>query len=221
MSQKKAMIAVVLSGCGSKDGAEIHESVLTMLAIDRNGALYKCFAPDIPQAAVVNHITEEEISESRNVLVESARIARGEILPLSKFVADDFDALIFPGGLGAAKNLCTFASDGVQCSVNKDVSDAVNQMVKSEKPIGALCIAPMLLARLIDNAKITIGNAEDVAATVESMGGIHKKTGHAEIVVDEKNRLVTTPCYMLDATISQIAQGADNLVKEILNVIMV
>ena len=212
----KKKFAIVLAGCGVYDGAEIHEATMTMLAISRQGAEYQCFAPDIDQAHVVNHLTGKEMNEKRNVLVESARIARGNILPLADFKAVDFDAIVFPGGFGVAKNLCTFAFDGPECSVNEDARMAVGEMHKAQKPIGALCISPVLIARIIGNVEVTIGNDKGTATAVESMGGKHMIATHGEVVVDSSNKIVTTPCYMLDANISQIADGAGNVIKTIM-----
>jgi enhancing lycopene biosynthesis protein 2 len=209
-------IAVVLAGNGVYDGAEIHEATLTLLAIARNGAQYQCFAPDINQAHVVNHLTGKVMPETRNVLIEAARIARGKIKPLSAYRTVDFDAIVFPGGFGVAKNLCTFAFDGVNCKVNTDVEKAIRSTIVAEKPIGALCISPVLIAKVLVDVEVTIGNDEATASAIETFGGTHKKTSHGEIVVDKKYKLVTTPCYMLDATIDQIADGADNLVRKIL-----
>src|SRR5210317_536991 len=149
-------VAVVLSGCGVFDGAEIHESVLTLLALDRQGAEYQCFAPDIPQHHVIDHITGNEMDESRSVLVESARIARGDIKALSEFDADDFDALMLPGGFGAAKNLSSLAFDGPDCSVNTDLKNAVSAMIDTGKPIGALCITPAVLAKILEGMAATL-----------------------------------------------------------------
>ena len=209
-------IAVVLAGCGVYDGAEIHEATLTMLAISRQGAQYQCFAPDVEQAHVVNHLTGEEMPEKRNVLIEAARIARGNIKPLSEYKAENYDALIFPGGFGVAKNLCTFAFDGIKCKVNPDVEKAVRTTVVAEKPIGALCISPVLIAKILTEVEVTIGNDEGTAQAIENLGATHINTTHGQIVTDEKYMLVTTPCYMLDATIDQIADGAENLVKKVL-----
>jgi enhancing lycopene biosynthesis protein 2 len=209
-------IAVVLSGNGVFDGAEIHEATLTLYAIAKNGATYEIFAPDIKQHHVINHISGEEMKETRNVLVESARIARGKIKPLSAFRADDFDAIIFPGGFGAAKNLSTFAFEGENCSVNPDVEKAVKSLVEKRKPIGALCISPVILARILADVQLTIGQDKGTAKAVEKMGASHRNTSHGEIVVDENYKVVTTPCYMLDANIVQIAEGADAVVKAIL-----
>ncbi len=209
-------IAVVLSGNGVFDGAEIHEATLTLLSIARNNAEYQCFAPDVNQAHVVNHITGQEMPETRNVLVEAARIARGNIKPLSEYRAADYHAIIFPGGFGVAKNLCTFAFDGTECSVNEEVEAAIINTVGAGKPIGALCISPALIAKVLGDVEITIGEDTDTVIAVEAMGATHHKTTHGEIVVDEKYKIITTPCYMLNATIDQIATGAENAVKKLL-----
>ena len=219
MSESKPTFAVVLSGCGVYDGSEIHEAVMTLLAIDRQGGRYRCFAPDIAQAHVIDHTTGAEMGESRNVLRESARIARGRIEDLKAFDASTVDALIFPGGFGAAKNLSTFAFDGAGCSVNEDVERAVRAMAAASKPIGALCIAPAMIARILDEAEVTVGSDEGTAAAIESMGGTHRRTTHGEVVIDHRHRLVTSPCYMLNATISQIADGASNTVKALMDLI--
>ncbi|MFW6246220.1 MAG: isoprenoid biosynthesis glyoxalase ElbB [Tangfeifania sp.] len=212
-------IAVVLAGNGVYDGAEIHESTLTLLAIARKGAKYQCFAPDVEQAHVVNHITGEEMDEKRNVLVEAARIARGDIKPLSEYKAEDYDAIVFPGGFGAAKNLCTFAFDGVDCKVNPDVEAAVRSTVVAEKPVGALCISPVILTKILGDVKVTIGQDAGTAEAVEKMGGVHENTTHGEIVIDEKYKVITTPCYMLDSTIDQIADGAERVVDKIFEMV--
>ncbi len=214
MAKKK--IAVVLSGCGVYDGAEIHESVLTLLALDRHGVEYQCFAPDVPQHHVVNHINGEDMDEDRNVLIESARIARGDIQPLAAFEADSYDAIIFPGGFGAAKNLSSFAFDGKDCSVNGEVEKAVKAMAVAGKPIGALCISPAVVTKILEGAKVTIGTDSATAQAIEDMGGSHQRAGHGEVVFDERYNLVTTPCYMLDANIGQIAEGAENAVSKVL-----
>ncbi|MCD4665696.1 MAG: isoprenoid biosynthesis glyoxalase ElbB [Bacteroidales bacterium] len=208
--------AVILSGCGVFDGAEIHEATLTMLAIMKQGAEYKIFAPDIQQYHVINHITGEEMHETRNVLIESARIARGKIKGLKEYNPSDFDALIFPGGFGAAKNLCDFAFKGVDCTINEDVINAVKKTAEQKKPIGALCISPVIMARIFGDVDVTIGQDPGTAEAVEKMGATHKQTNHGEVIVDEKNNVFTTPCYMLDATILDIAKGASNIVKAML-----
>lgn len=211
-------IAIVLSGCGVYDGAEIHEATLTMLAVARAGARYEIFAPNIPQFHVVNHLTGEVTAETRNVLVESARIARGKIRDLKEYSPVDFDGLIFPGGFGAAKNLSSFAFDGANCTVNDDVEKAIEATVEAGKPIGALCIAPAVIAKVLSKVEVTIGQDPGTASAIEQMGGKHLETSHGEIVVDVTNKVVTTPCYMLDATIDQIATGAERVVQKILEI---
>jgi len=212
-------VAVVLSGCGFRDGSEIHESVLSLLAVDRHGGEYQCFAPDVVQSSVVDHLSGEGVVDSRNVLVEAARIARGDIKPLSEFRSGDFDVLILPGGFGAAANLCDFAKKGKDCGVRDDVSHAVCSMHAAGKPIGALCIAPVILAKLLSGVSLTVGSVCDVSKAVEAMGAKHMVSGHGEIVVDEGNKVVSTPCYMLDSRVSQIADGADALVEALFGLV--
>jgi enhancing lycopene biosynthesis protein 2 len=208
--------AVILAGSGVFDGSEIHEATMTLYAIMKNDSDYEIFAPDIPQHHVINHITGEEMNETRNVLVESARLARGKIKALTEFSAENFDALIFPGGYGAAKNLSNFALKGADCKVNIQVEKVVQDMVKLKKPVGALCIAPVLMARIMAGPELTIGQDVETAGALEAMGATHKPTGHGEVVVDRRYKLVTSPCYMLDATILDIAEGADAAVKALL-----
>lgn len=209
--------AVILSGSGVFDGAEIHEATLSLLAIMKNGASYEIFAPDVLQYHVINHITGEEMNERRNVLVESARIARGKIKNLKDYDPADFDALLLPGGFGAAKNLCDFAFKGPDCTVNPDVEKALKETHTLLKPIGALCIAPVILAKLFGPVELTIGQDPGTAEAIEKLGATHKSTDHGEVTVDLKNKLFTTPCYMLDATILDIAKGASNIVKAMLD----
>jgi len=208
--------AIVLSGCGVYDGAEIHEATLSMLAITHLGGSYQVFAPDRNQHHVINHLTGQVTEESRNVLVESARIARGKIRDLKEFHPDEFDGLLFPGGFGAAKNLCSWAFDGANATVLPEVEDAITGMVQLQKPIGALCISPVILAKVLGGVRITIGDDQATARALESVGATHASTTHGEVVVDHQYKLVTTPCYMLEATIDQIADGAENLVKAML-----
>ncbi len=205
--------AIVLSGCGVFDGAEIHEATLTMLAVMKQGAQYEIFAPDINQHHVVNHITGDEMPEERNILIESARIARGQIKDLKLYDANNYDALIFPGGFGAAKNLCDFAFKGADCNVNPDVEKAIIKTVGKNKPIGALCISPVIFAKVFGDVEVTIGQDAGTAEAIEKLGATHIKTNHGEVILDEKHNLYTTPCYMLDANILDIARGASNIVK--------
>ncbi len=216
---KQNKVAVVLSGCGFQDGSEIHESVCTLLALDQQGAEYACFAPDIEQTKVQDHYKKVETDEKRNVLVESARIARGDIKPLTQFDAHQFDAIVFPGGFGAAMNLSSFGAEGADCHINADVVKAIASMHQSNKPIGALCIAPVLLARTISNARLTVGHDPDVAQALSQMSATHVAADFDGVVVDTENKLVSTPCYMLDSSIAQIYVGANKLVAELLKLI--
>ncbi|MCT4638333.1 MAG: isoprenoid biosynthesis glyoxalase ElbB [Bacteroidales bacterium] len=208
-------VAVILSGSGVFDGSEIHEAVLTLLAIDQNGGEYEIFAPDKNQHHVINHITGEEMNETRNVLTESARIARGAVKALSELNSDNFDALIIPGGFGAAKNLSTYAFNGPDMNIDEGFKAAVLSFHKAGKPIGGLCITPIVLAKIINGATVTLGNGNDSVAHVDVVGGKHKDTSFGEVVYDKDNNLYTTPCYMLDGNISEVYNGASNIIKEI------
>ena len=216
---KSKKIAVVLSGCGVYDGSEIHEATLSLYFITLHGGTYQVFAPDVTQYHVINHVTGQEMDETRNVLVESARIARGKIEPLSSFRASDYDALLFPGGYGAAKNLSDWAFKGPEVKVNMEVAKSIMEMVRAGKPIGALCMSPVILARVLGDVEITVGNDSATITAVESMGARHHVTSHGEIVIDKKYKLVTSPCYMLNADIAQAGKGIDAVVKAILEMI--
>ncbi len=209
-------IAIILSGCGVFDGSEIHEATLSLLAVDQAGAGYDIFAPDVEQYHVVNHLTGEATTEKRNVLHESARIARGKISALSSFRAENFDALLLPGGFGVAKNLSDYAFNGPDLHVNAEVRSAIHSMFAHRKPIGALCIAPVILAAVIPAAELTIGNDADTTAHIESLGGQHVEAFGDEIVIDRQNKIVTSPCYMLDAKISTVYDGARKVVEALL-----
>lgn len=210
-------IAVILSGCGVFDGSEIHEAVLTMLAIDKAGAKYQCFAPNIKQNHVINHVDGTKMNEERNVLIESARIARGDIKSVSELDVSNYDALIFPGGFGAAKNLCDFAINGDDCVINSEIEELILDFSLAKKPIGALCISPVLLARVIEGAVVTIGNDLGIAESIEKMGGKHKSKNKCEIFHDEGNNIVTSACYMLESSISDVAVGASMVVDKIIS----
>lgn len=210
-------VAVILSGCGVYDGTEIHESVLTLLALDRQGAEYQCFAPDIPQHHVINHNTGDEMDQERNVLVESARIARGEIKPVQALKVEEFDALILPGGFGAAKNLSDFAFSGAEVRVQVDVLAITKAFADEGKPVGLMCIAPAIAGRIFgEGVQATIGNDEDTASAMEATGVKHVNCGVDDIVVDELRKLVTTPAYMLAKRISEAAEGIEKLVEKVL-----
>ncbi|MEP8959247.1 isoprenoid biosynthesis glyoxalase ElbB [Enterobacter mori] len=210
-------IGVVLSGCGVYDGSEIHEAVLTLLALSRQGAEAICFAPDKSQADVINHLTGEPMAETRNVLIEAARIARGAVQPLLQADASTLDALIVPGGFGAAKNLSTFASEGAECHVDPDLKRLALALHAAGKPLGFICIAPAMLPRIFDfPLRLTIGTDIDTAEIVEDMGGEHVPCPVDDIVVDEDNKIVTTPAYMLAQSIAEAATGIDKLVDRVL-----
>ena len=211
-------VGVLLSGCGVFDGAEIHESVLTLLNLDKAGAEIVCMAPDI-EFSVVNHITQEATGEKRNVLLEAARIARGEIKNLKDVQASDLDALIMPGGMGAAKNLSDFADKGPDAVVLPEVKRILQDMVSAGKPIGAICIAPATLVKALADKKpeVTIGNDVNTASALESMGAGHFNCNVDMVHVDEKNKIVTTPAYMLGPGIKDIAAGIEKLVNKIVS----
>ncbi len=215
-SMKNKKFAVVLAGCGVYDGAEIHEAVLTLLAIDKAGSTYECFAPDVNQYHVVDHLSGKATKETRNVLTEAARIARGDIKKLSQLDINQFDALVFPGGFGVAKNLSTFAVDGEDCLVNPDIEKLIVAAHQAKLPIGAMCIAPVVLAKVLGTGTLTIGNDAETASTLENMGATHLSTNGDEIVVDNENKIVTTPCYMLNSPISVVAKGTKKLIKALL-----
>jgi len=214
MSKK---IAVILSGCGVYDGAEIHESVITLLRLDQRGAQVQCFAPNIAQLHVINHLTGEEMPESRNVLVESARIARGNIKDIREADVEDFDALIVPGGFGAAKNLSNFAIEGAGCTVQPEVLALAEAFAEAGKPVGLICISPALAAKIYGpGVTCTIGNDADTAAAMNKMGATHKDCAVADIVEDKARKLVSTPAYMLAQSISEAASGINKLVDRVL-----
>jgi enhancing lycopene biosynthesis protein 2 len=219
-SDKK--IGVLLAGCGVYDGAEIHEAVLTLLFLDRAGAQAICIAPNIPQYHVVNHISgNENVSEKRNVLTEAARIARGKIKNISDIGVDDLDGLILPGGFGAAKNLCDYAIKGNSFLVNKEVEILIKAMHSAQKPLGFICIAPVIAAKVLGefNPSLTIGSDAASAETIEALGAKHINHKVDEIEVDLTNKIVTTPAYMLGPDISNVAAGIEKLVLKVLELI--
>lgn len=211
-------VAVILSGCGVYDGSEIHEAVLTLLAIEQNDASYRCFAPNINQHHVINHLTGEvSEDETRNVLVESARIARGDVEDLTELRVQDFDALLVPGGFGAAKNLCSFALDGENYQVNEQVLSACRGFAKAGKPAGYMCIAPAMLPLIYpQGVQGTIGTDKGTAALIEAKGLVHNDCNVDDIVIDTQNKLVSTPAYMLATSMAEAASGINKLVKSVL-----
>ena len=214
-------IAVLLSGCGVMDGSEIHEAVLTLLALDKEGIEYICTAPNKDQSQVINHITNQPQNEKRNILVESARIARGNIKDIKNIKVNEIDALIMPGGFGAACNLSSFAKDGANAQILPEVESFLRELHKFKKPIGAICIAPNVLAKVFgENAlQITIGTDKNTSDALEQMGAKHINKNADEIVIDTKNLIVTTPAYMLGKGPKEIEAGITKLVKAIIELI--
>ncbi len=211
-------VALVLAGCGVYDGSEIHEAVITLLNLQKLGAEVSFFAPDVEQVDTVNHLVGQGEDSARRVLVESARIARGSIVPLSDFNAEEFDALVFPGGFGAAKNLCTFAFDGPACKVNPDVQKAIDTMFALKKPMAFLCIAPVIAARAIANdVKITIGNDVATADACEEMGAEHIVCRADDFVEDEDFKVFSTPAYMLARSTVEIDSGVSKMLMKMLS----
>ena len=213
----KKTFAIITGGCGHRDGSEIHETVMTMLAIENNGGVYELFAPDRNQHHVINHLTGEETTEERNMLAEAARIARGKIKCLNEFYIDDFDAVIFPGGYGVAKNFFNYAFKGTKANVDPQIERVIKEIKAANKPIGALCIAPVLLAKVLKNITVTIGNDETTANDVTTLGSQNINTSSGEVISDKANKIFSTPAYMLDASISDIAKGAHNLISTMLD----
>jgi enhancing lycopene biosynthesis protein 2 len=214
-------IGVVLSGCGVRDGSEIHEAVLTMLAISQCGAEAVCMAPDtdFPET---EHINMQETGAKRNALVESARIARGNIRDIATVKAADIDAIIFPGGFGAAKNLCDFAVKGAAASVHPEVARLIKEMALAKKPIGAICIAPVLIATVLGkelSPTLTIGTDSGTAGELEKTGARHRNCPVQDIVVDRENKIVSTPAYMLANTVSEVSEGIGKCVREVIALI--
>lgn len=218
-----AKVGVVLSGCGVYDGSEIHEAVISLLALDRAGAEVVIMAPDVEQA-VVNHLTGEQVDGAiRNVLEESARIARGNITDIARIKATDIDALFLPGGFGAAKNLCDFAFKGPDCDVNTEVARLIREIVAAKKPLAAVCIAPALIAKVLGDDKLvhqlTIGTDEGTAGALTSMGATHVNCPVSEFVIDKRNNLITSPAYMLAGSISEAAEGIEKSVAALMELL--
>lgn len=211
-------VAVILSGCGVFDGSEIHEAVISLLALARQGAQVQCFAPNIPQLHVINHLTGEvSEGENRNVLVEAARICRGQIKDVAELDAADYDALLVPGGFGAAKNLCDLAIQGADCRIQPDVLKACQSFARARKPAAYICIAPAMIPLIYGAGTLaTIGHDAGTAGAIEAMGGKHLACPVSEFVVDETHRVISTPAYMLAQNIVEAADGIEKTVKRLL-----
>jgi len=211
-----AKVGVILSGSGYLDGSEIREAVLTLLALEKVGIDYECLAPDVEQMDVVDHLTGSAVSGvTRNVMQEAARIARGAVRATGRADAGQFDGLVIPGGYGAAKNLCNFATAGPDCEVEESVARLVNDSHALGKPIGFICIAPAIAARLIPGVKLTIGTDAGTAAALEKMGANHVECFSDSFVVDDAQMVLSTPAYMCDASIPQIAHGIEEMVRKL------
>lgn len=213
-------VAVILSGCGVFDGSEIHESVLTLLALDRRNTEFAIFAPSIPQHHVINHLTGEETKELRNVLVEAARIARGKISDIDSLVSEDFDALVFPGGFGVAKNLSDFAFKGAGCQVHPSVSRVIEAALRRRQPMAFLCIAPVIVAQVASKLELspylTIGSDDQTAQQIERLGARHQNCPTSDFVLDQELKIVTSPAYMLGQHISEVAEGIERAIDALL-----
>lgn len=216
-------VGVLLSGCGVNDGAEIQETVITMLALDRAGVEMVLMAPNIDQMHVINHYTGQEMNEFRNVLVESSRIARGNIKDIVEVSGNDVDALIIPGGFGVTKNLCDYAMAGPECSINPDVYRLVTEVHLLQKPIGAICIAPAMMAKILseqdESAKMTIGSDKTTASDIKAMGSTHVLCSVSEMIVDKEKKMVSTPAYMEALSIKEAAEGIEKLVAKVLEMV--
>ena len=205
--------AVILAGCGRKDGSEINEAITLLLSIEQHHCEYQCFAPNRPQTEVVDHLTDKQTKEKRNILTEAARLARSNVRPVEEFKAEDFDALLFSGGYGVAKNLCDYAYKGAEMEVQPDVARAILEMHTAKKPIGGMCIAPVMFAKLIPDVCVTLGNdGTPDADNIYKMGANHIQTENGDVCADNAELVFTTPAYMLDASLKDVYDGAYNLV---------
>jgi enhancing lycopene biosynthesis protein 2 len=215
---KNPKFAIVLAGCGRADGSEIHEATCAMLAVDCAGCTYRCFAPDIDQSVVINHLTGERTAEKRSVLVEAARLARGDILPLRELNVNDFDGVIFPGGLGAVVNWCDFMKQGATCHVDESIRRVLTEAYRAKRVIGAMCIAPVLIAKVLGehHIKVTVGNDPKTAAVVVQFGAEHEICTATKACVDTDHKIVTTPAYMLADSIKEVYAGAVCMVEEMI-----
>ena len=213
-------IAIILSGCGVYDGSEIYESVITFMALEKAGVAYQCFAPNIEQTDVINHVKQISMQQTRNVLIEAGRLARGNVKDLAEIDVTQFDGLILPGGFGAAKNLCDFAERGSNCIINEEVETTICAFKEAHKPAGFICIAPVIAAKIYaDNLKCTLGNDPDMAKKIKAMGAEPIDCKVDNVVLDERHKVVTTPAFMLGKTISEVAPGIEKLVNTLIKML--
>lgn len=211
---KMKNFAIILSGCGQHDGSETHETILTLLALDRASVNWQGFAPDVT-TGVIDHVTNTDTGGSRAVLQESARLVRGKIKPLSALNVADFDAIVFPGGMGAVKVLCNWYERKSDFTFNHDVKKTLDAAVELGKPLGFICIAPMMITKVFSDAKFTIGNDKNLAAEIVASGCQHVDCLASDIVIDAEHKLVTTPANMVANTIDEVSQGITKLVNEL------
>lgn len=204
-------IAFVLAGCGFRDGSEIHEATCALLVADQQGCQYRCFALDREQYCVTNHLTGEVMQEKRNVLVEAARIARGNIANIQELRAQDYDVVFFVGGNGAAQNNFSYAYEGEDYRVDAEISRVAQEFYQTHKPICAVCIAPLILAKTLTGVDLTLGTDAKVAQLVEANGNHFVNTNSGEICVDRVHRIITAPCYMLAKSIKTIYQEVEQM----------
>ncbi len=216
-------IGVVLSGCGAQDGSEIHEAVITLLSLDRAGAHAKIMAPDMKQLHVINHLSGKTMNSNRNSLIESSRIARGKIVPINTVKGEDIDAIIFPGGTGMAKNIFNYALVGKDFTIISDVERITIESLKLGKPIGAICIAPVMIAKVLQNmginGTVTGGYNQQIIEDIEEMGINTKQVGAEDIVVDDVNKIISTPAYVEGKSIGEVAIGITKLVDKVLELV--
>ena len=211
-------IGLVLSGSGVYDGSEIHEATLCYYFCDKLGVAVEFFAPDIIQTETVNHLDGSILPESRNCLVEAARIARGNIKAITVDHVNHCDGLIFVGGFGAAKNLSDFAKKGEQCSVQDNISAVIRSFHSQKKPQGFMCIAPVLAASVIPNVTVTLGIDQPMADKIEAMGANSRQALESDVVYDHDHLIYSTPAYMIDTSISAIAIGIEKLSQTVVDV---
>ncbi|MBU2590965.1 MAG: isoprenoid biosynthesis glyoxalase ElbB [Nitrospinota bacterium] len=222
-------VAVVLSGCGVYDGSEIQEAVITMLEIRKNGAEYQCFAPDKEHFHIINHLTGEEMPEKRNILIEAARIARGDIKPLSELRGKDYDAIVIPGGFGSAKNLTRWGIDGPKGDIDPDIKRVLIEAVEAGIPTGLLCMSPVIMAKALEgtgrSVRLTVGTTEEkspydidaISNGIDSVGARSAMCPVRKFVIDEENKVITTPAYMMEANIEEVAEGISRAVSKLLS----
>lgn len=224
-------VGVILSGCGVYDGSEIQEAVFSLLEISLNGGTYQCYAPDINQHHVINHRSGEEMKETRNVLTEAARIARGDIKPLSEFNSEELDAIVIPGGFGAAKNLTKWAFSGPDGEILPELKNAIVSCVKAGKPVVGLCMGPTVIAKALEDtdvrARMTVGTTKEkspydiaaISAGMEKTGAVAEMRRIDEISIDKNYKIITAPCYMMEGSVADVYKNVKQAIEALFNII--